>query len=58
VSDNCQFFYSLCKGKVVSVHAMKAYWEWRHSSSHGHEWSVSQTSCFTPMEEPLSAPTE
>ena len=55
VSDSCQFFYSPYK---VPVHAMKGYWEWRHSSSHGREWSVSQTSGFTPMEEPLYVPTE
>jgi hypothetical protein len=52
VSDSCQFFYSPRKRKVVPLHAMKAYGEWRNSSSHGCVWSVLQTSCFTPMEEP------
>jgi hypothetical protein len=42
------------KGKVV---AMKAYWEWRYSSTHsltstldGGEWSDSRADRFTPRE--------
>jgi hypothetical protein len=55
------------KGKVVPVlfflaehNTMKAYWEWRYSSTHsltsaldGGEWSASRTGCFTPMERSL-----
>jgi hypothetical protein len=51
------------KGKVVPVlfltkhRAMKAYWEWRYSSTHsltlaldGGEWSASQPGRFTSKE--------
>jgi hypothetical protein len=55
------------KGKVkltlcfslTEHHAIKAYWEWRHSSTHsltsaldGSEWSASSPGRFTPTEPP------
>jgi hypothetical protein len=54
------------KGKVVPVlflnedYAIKAYWEWRYSSTHsltkvldGGEWSISRPVRFTPRERAL-----
>jgi len=56
------------KGKVVLLlfltehHAMKAYWDWRYSSTHsltsavdGGEWSASRPGRFTPRERASSS---
>jgi hypothetical protein len=46
-----------CPCALTEHHAMKAYWEWRHSSTNsltstldGGEWSVSRSGRFTPRE--------